>query len=105
MDEQLKHMWLSGRAFAQRSGSYGFDSDPRRVIPKTLKMVHTASMLGAQHKMEGKWGKVTGLIDNLSLGPGIGVAPTHTLVVTALKEEPSGCLRLRSTNFTFLLLM
>ena len=53
-------------------------------------MVHTASMLGAQHIMEGVWGKVNESIGYLSLGSGIGVAPTHTLVVTAKERGAFG---------------
>ena len=35
------------RAFASEAG--GADSNPGRVIPKTLKMVPVATLLGAQH--------------------------------------------------------
>ena len=36
------------RAFASEAGGAG--SNPGRVIPKTLKMVPVATLLGAQHK-------------------------------------------------------
>ena len=35
------------RAFASEAGGAG--SNPGRVIPKTLKMVQVATLLGAQH--------------------------------------------------------
>ena len=58
----MKKMWFSNsctstedpgpdsvmvRAFASEAGGAG--SNPGRVIPKTLKMVPVATLLGAQH--------------------------------------------------------
>ena len=40
--------------------------------------------------MEGIWGKVNRVNDLMSLDPGIGVAPTHTLVVTAKERGAFG---------------
>ena len=39
--------WLSGRASASGSGGRGFESWP--AIPKALKLVSVATLLGAQH--------------------------------------------------------
>ena len=87
----LQPLWLIGVGHRPRVREVsGSTPSRRRVIPKTLKMGHAASMLGAQREMDGVWGEVIGFIDNLSLGPGIGVAPTHTLVVTANERGAFG---------------
>ena len=40
---------------ASASGAGGTGSNPGRVIPKTLKMVLVATLLGAQHSLGKHW--------------------------------------------------
>ena len=53
MKEKCLNLQITGpdsvmvRAFASEAGGAG--SNPGRVIPKTLKMVPVATLLGAQH--------------------------------------------------------
>ena len=71
---------LEVRVFANGPGDLG--SIPRRVIPKTQKMVLDASLLNTQHYKVRIKGKVS--------NPGKGVAPSPTPWCSKLsKREPS----------------
>ena len=84
--------WPRGWNVRQWSESLG--SIPRRVIPKTLKMVLDTSKLNTQRYKVCIKGKVEQSRERSSTLP-------YTLVFVAIEKEPSSNPRLKGDNFTF----